>query len=307
MTIILRYAMCLLFAGIAFIIPPGVWAADLKLEETGEEQVRRLNLGEMEILAVEDTAGSMDVGLFSGPLNQTERLAFMPGGSAPSSVNVFVIRSEGKTILVDTGWGQDGKTRGNMLRRLAALGVKPDQVDYVLLTHMHGDHVSGLLNKGRPVFPKATVLAARPEKEFWLEKAPQLTPYKNGAALAAKVAKAYESRFNSFQFGDEVLPGVRAVEAVGHTPGHCAFLVGSGEGSLLIVGDLLHAAALQFANPDECASYDMDKAAAAATRKALLGRAADEKLLISGMHIPFSGMGYVKKRESGGFDFIPLP
>ena len=188
--------------------------------------------GELEVIAIQDAASTMRRDLFPG-IPEEEFLKLAGGPQAPASVNVYLLRSGGKLILLDTGYGGE---RGSLLKKLEALKISPDQIDAVLLTHMHGDHIGGLLTEqGNAVFPKATIHVSEPEHDYW----------QSGAAgargeLARKVLKVYMGRIQTFRFDDEVFPGIRALDASGHTPGHTVFETPS----LLIVGDLLHVALL---------------------------------------------------------------
>lgn len=270
-------------------------------------QVSTIKLGKISVQAVEDVAGSMDISLFSGPLSAAERAKYFTNGKAPSSVNVFLVKLEDKLILVDSGWGSDGRVQGQAMQELAKLGISPDMIDVVILTHMHGDHISGLLKNGKAAFPKARIMAATLEKSFWLaDTTLNSAATKGGAAISRKVAAAYQGRFDSFYFGEQIFPGILTLDARGHTPGHTAFIIGEGRQRLIIAGDFLHAAALQFAQPDECPRYDMNPAKAAEARKAIMDKAILESLPIAGMHIPFSGVGTVKK-DGAGYSFSPLP
>lgn len=272
----------------------------------GGGQVVRLDLGDISLMAVEDASGSMDVSRFSGPLGDFARKSYFSGGKTPSSVNIFLLSVDGKLVLIDSGWGPEGRVRGTALAELAKIGVRPELIDYVLLTHLHSDHISGLLADGQAVFPNASVLASKPEVDFWMDEATlENATYTDGAMLAHKISEAYAGRFDTFDFGGTVLPGVEAVSATGHTPGHTAFLVGLGHNRVLIAGDFVHAAALQFAQPDECANYDMDPEQAAHSRRALMQMAVEQKLVLGGMHIPFSGLGTVAA-DGNGYEFTPL-
>lgn len=262
--------------------------------------VSKVSLGQVHVLAIKDADMRMDISQFKGPLNQRDRLGFMPGGKAESSVNVFMLEHDGKKILIDTGWGSDNNVKGRLVAQLAAQGINPSDIDFILLTHMHTDHIGGLMEQGKPVFPKAVLLAGKVENDFWLS-----SPGKHKDMVEAMV-KAYSGRYSLFSYGDTVLPGITAMDASGHTPGHTAFMVDGGRHRMLVAGDFVHAAALQFAHPDEYPNYDMDPAKAIASRKHLMDLAQREGIAIAGMHLPFSGMGTVSKNESGGYAFTPL-
>jgi len=215
---------------------------------------------------------------------------YMPDGGAPASISSFVLFAGGDTVLFDAGnssetWNQ----------KLAALGVKPENVTLILLTHFHGDHVGGLLRGDVRRFPHARVLASAPEFESG-----QRQP------LIKRIQSAYGQDFAKFNFNDTVFANssvtVKALDAVGHTPGHAVFLIEPKQADkekLLIIGDLIHAAALQFPAPEVCASFDSDKEKAVAARKRILDFAAQEKIPIGGMHLPPPSIGTVKKEGKG--------
>ena len=272
-----------LLAGIA-VLSQGI-AADM----TGGVPFR---FEDFEVTAIQDAASTMRRDLFPG-ISEEEFLKLAGGPQAPASVNVFLLRRGEEIILVDTG---NGGERGSLLEKLGNLGISPDQVDAVLLTHMHGDHIGGLLTEqGNAVFPKAAIHVSEPEHDYW----------QSGAAgargeLARKVLKVYMGRIQTFRFDDEVLPGIRALDAVGHTPGHTVFETGS----LLIVGDLLHAAAIQFPHPNFNATYDIDPVKASRARKKFFDLAAASSKPVAGMHLPFPGVGRIVA-EGDAYCFDP--
>jgi glyoxylase-like metal-dependent hydrolase (beta-lactamase superfamily II) len=208
-------------------------------------------------------------------------------------------------ILVDAGYGGAGPGESLLADAMKKAGLAPEMVDLVLLTHMHGDHIAGLVENGRRVFPKAGVWASAPEADFWLSDKPG-RGQKAHALLAQKVLAAYGTDFlPPFSFGQEVAPGITALDASGHTPGHTVFLLESGGQRLLIGGDLIHAAALQFPDPSASPTYDMDPVKAAEARKKYLEMAAKENIPLAGMHLPAPALGRVKQAPGGGFAFEP--
>ena len=191
----------------------------------------------------------------------------------PSSISTFLIESNGIQILFDTGMGASDS---RLLAGLHALGITPADIKYIYLTHFHGDHIGGLMKNDSVVFPHAEIYASKAEDDSWMK----MEAEKNGQVVRAM--NAYQDRLHLFAFGD-TLPGkVVAMEAVGHTPGHTVFQAGK----LLIIGDLIHGAALQLEHPEICATYDMDKQEAIKTRKNLLQYARENGLVIAGMHLP---------------------
>lgn len=240
--------------------------------------------GNFEVTAIQDAATTMRQKIFpSLPEQEFRKLA--GGEAAPSSVNVFLLKRDSKLILADTGYGP---RRGALMTKLRQLKVAPEKIDYILLTHMHGDHIGGLIDvNGKAVFPAATVLVSAPELAYW-QKAP-------GGDTARKMLSAYGSRVKTFRYGEEVLPGIRALDAAGHTPGHTVF----DAGSLLIVGDLLHAAAIQLPKPEICASYDMNPAKSVQMRRRFLDLAAETGRPVGGMHLPAPGIVQIRRSGSG--------
>ena len=192
----------------------------------------------------------------------------------PSSVSAFWVEApDGSGILFDTGLGAPDS---RLLKGLEAEGVAPSDVEYLYLTHLHGDHIGGMLRGDTVVFPRAEVYASRAENEAWMQMPAERK------AQVEKTMEAYKADLHLFEFGDTLPGGVVALEAVGHTPGHTVYQLGK----LLIVGDLMHGLALQKDHPEICATYDMDKAAAIASRKRIMQYASDNDMGMTGMHFP---------------------
>jgi glyoxylase-like metal-dependent hydrolase (beta-lactamase superfamily II) len=222
---------------------------------------------------------------------------YMPTGTYLSETNTFLIRSQNRIIVVDTGFG------GAIFDSMKALGVSPDMVDTVLLTHLHGDHIGGLQRDGKALFPNATVYLAQREKDYWTR-----TNVNRGAVAALA---PYSAKTQTFQPGDlngvlrELLPGVTPVAAFGHTPGHTAYLLESAGSKLLIWGDLMHVQDIQFPVPAISVTYDTDPQAAAAVRKQILDYAVKNHIPVAGMHLAYPAIGAVTA-DAGGFRFVPL-
>lgn len=209
--------------------------------------------------------------LFGNVPEDVKKDVNMPDGM-PSSISAYLIKTNGKTILFDAGLGPS--RNGQLLNELSKINVTPEQIDYVYITHFHGDHIGGMLNAdGEKVFTNAEVYVSRLEKESDLGKGEQ----------AVKMFEKYGDKIHVFNFGDKLPEDVLTIDAVGHTPGHTAFQ----KGNLLIVGDLMHAMALQLPHPEYCANFDGDKEKAIASRKRILEYAKTNGLTISGMHLPY--------------------
>ncbi|MCT7305731.1 MULTISPECIES: MBL fold metallo-hydrolase [Ralstonia] len=229
-----------------------------------------------------------------------------------TAVNGFLIDTGAKRILVDTGSGTCfGPTMGGLAGNVRASGYQPEQIDAVLLTHLHPDHACGLLTpQGQPAFPNAQVYVAAPEADFWLSetiaasKPTDMQPFfKMARDSVAPYAAA--GKLKQFKPGDEVVPGVRSVIANGHTPGHSGYLFASKGHSLLVWGDIVHSHAVQFQHPEVAFEYDVDKKAAIASRRKLFAEAARDKLWVAGAHLPFPGLGHVR-RDGNAFAWVPI-
>lgn len=217
--------------------------------------------------------------LFSDASDSLYNSLNMPDG-IPASVSTFLVKVDGKYILFDAGLGAFG---GQLQKRLAALGVNPDSIGLIYLTHFHVDHISGLVAKDETgndtkAFKNAAVYAGKVEYDAWMNDIPKNDLQKNIMAL-------YKDSLHLFAFGDTLPHGVVAMDAVGHTPGHTAFQIAN----LLVIGDLMHGYALQKDHPEINSNYDMDKPKSAENRKRIMQYARDNKLLMAGMHLPPPG------------------
>lgn len=191
----------------------------------------------------------------------------------PSSISTFWVETEGVKVLFDAGLGAPESL---LQAGLDSIGVAPEDIRYVYLTHFHHDHIGGMLKGDTAVFPRAEVYAAKAEYEGWMKmEASQ-------RAEVEKLAEAYKGHIHFFEFGDTIPGKVVALEAVGHTPGHTVYQTGK----LLVIGDLIHGAALQLAHPDICPSFDMNPEDAIRARKHYLQYAKDNGLTLAGMHLP---------------------
>ncbi|HEY0282585.1 MAG TPA: MBL fold metallo-hydrolase [Rhizomicrobium sp.] len=220
-----------------------------------------------------------------------------------TSVNAFLVHTGDHLVLVDAGMaGCPSATLGHMLENFRAAGYRPEDVDTVLITHMHNDHVCGLAADGKSVFPNATVYAAQEEAAFWLDDAKQKSFERVRAALAPY---REANKFRTFKGGDAVLPGVTAIATHGHTPGHTSYLFQSGPRSLVVLGDIVHVAALQFARPGVSIDYDTNPKEAVAERRDLFAELARTGWTAAGAHLPFHGIGHVRK-DGKAYAYVPV-
>ena len=221
------------------------------------------------------------------------------------SVNCFLIEDGGRRYLVDAGnGGIRGPDLGHLPAALAAAGCPPDRVDLVLMTHMHGDHCVGLYDEeGRAAFSKATLIAAADEHRFWQEASGLNEMQRTQVEFARTAFAAYAGRTTLAAPGAEVAPGIEMVALPGHTPGHVGYLIGSAR--LLLWGDIAHVPALQMPRPDWYFRFEVDPAAAIATRRQVLARAAAGGLIVAGAHLPFPGAGRIRS-AGAAFRYVPL-
>jgi glyoxylase-like metal-dependent hydrolase (beta-lactamase superfamily II) len=216
--------------------------------------------------------------------------AFIPTDKAQFFFTPTVVNTGAELVLFDTGLNPGGITEA-----LASAGYTPDQVDVVVLTHMHGDHIGGLMGESGPTFANARYVTGAIEHNHW-----------SGTDNEgfAKSVKPLSDKMTMLDDGDSVVSGISAVAAFGHTPGHMAFRIESEGRNLMLIADAANHFVWSLAHPDWEVRFDADKAAAATTRRALLGMIATERMPMIGYHMPFPALGYVAA-ESEGFRYVP--
>ncbi len=224
------------------------------------------------------------------------------------TINAFLAQRGERLVLVDSGCGSRmGPSLGRLAENLAAMGVRPAAIDAVLLTHLHPDHVGGLVDgAGNARLPNAELIVHEAEPPYWQDDAVlALVSAENRhfVQLARDVLDAYRGRVRTIAAG-EALPGITAVPEPGHTPGHTGWLIASGDDSLLIWGDIVHLPGVQFARPGAGMGFDADGAQAIATRQRIMDMAATDRLLVAGMHLNFAAFGHLA-RAGDGYAFIP--
>lgn len=226
------------------------------------------------------------------------------------SINAFLVNTGDRLILIDSGAGSlYGACCGHLLENLRASGYKPEQIDEIYLTHLHADHVGGIAPQGKPAFPKATIRVNQKDLDYWLDaknesEAPKfLKPMFEGDRASLKPYRE-SGRLKAFAEGQELSPGLRAIPTPGHTPGHTSYEVSSEGQTLLVWGDLVHVAPLQFPDPAITVTYDSNPFSAEAERTAVFARAARTSTWIAAAHIAFPGIGHVRPVD-GRFEWLP--
>ena len=275
--------------------------------------VHRLKLGNFEVTTILDGYIELDPRLLNAPPEMVQSLmeaANLPYGPIRTPVNTFLVNTGDKLVLLDTGGAKFlGPTAGRLVQGLAAAGVEPAQIDEIYITHMHGDHLHGAVTpEGAALFPNAVLRIAQQDVDYWLNPDIEAAApaAQKGRFIPAKRAKAaYGDRLKPFKPGDELTTGIASVSAAGHTPGHTCFMVTSGSAKMMAIGDLIHIAPVQFAHPEVAIAFDWEQAKASSSRTNLFELAAKENILIAAVHLPFPGLGTLRK-EGKSYAYTPM-
>lgn len=275
--------------------------------------LQRIRAGEAVVTAISDGFLQLDVAYLSNitPEEANKVLAseFMKASPVTTGCNAYLVSAKGRTVLIDTGGAGYMPNLGKLVPGLKASGVSPGDIDAVLMTHLHVDHIGGLVTAGKATFPNAELHVHENDVAYFTSakhRSETPEPFKVGFDKAKEALAAYSGKLRTFKGNIEVLPGISSYELFGHTPGHSGYVVGSGDDALFIWGDIVHVGPVQMAKPDVGVAFDVDGPRAVTTRKAVLAKVAADRMRIAGMHIAFPGIGYVKALESGkGYDFEP--
>ncbi|WP_322982047.1 MBL fold metallo-hydrolase [Pseudomonas sp. C11] len=229
-----------------------------------------------------------------------------------TAVNAFLVDDGKQLVLIDSGSSDCfGPTMGRMVDNIRAAGYEPEEVDAVLLTHMHPDHACGVsLPGGKRAFANATVWAASRDASYWLDvkqegslPEDQRPFFKMARDAIAPYSAA--GKFKTFNDGDSITPGIQVVPSNGHTPGHTSYLLSSAGEKLLLWGDIVHVHSVQLPHPEVTIAVDVDPKAAVASRTRLFAEAAKERWLVAAAHLPFPGIGHLRKEEKG-YSWVPV-
>ncbi|WGD30865.1 MBL fold metallo-hydrolase [Ancylobacter sp. WKF20] len=276
----------------------------------------RYKIGDIEVTAVNDGVRSFPLpdGFVKNAsreeVNKALEASFQPKDRMSIQFNPLLINNGGKLTLIDTGNGpQSGNaTVGRLTANLGWAGVKPSDINTVVISHFHGDHINGLrATDGALAFPNAEVLVPAAEWKFWMDegemsRAPE--GLKANFQNVRRVFKDIESRVKPYEWDKEVVPGLTSVNAAGHTPGHTAYVLASGDGKLFIQSDTTNTPMLFARNPEWQVQFDMDGAKAAETRKRIYDMVAAERLQLTGYHYPFPATGFIEK-DGAGYRVVP--
>jgi glyoxylase-like metal-dependent hydrolase (beta-lactamase superfamily II) len=310
-TRVLRRASAALFLGLMSIVSASAAAPQLRTQAPG---YFRMMLGDFEVTALSDGVFEVQTGevLTHATARSRDLLeGSFHGDAVGTSVNAYLVNTGERLVLIDTGAAMlFGPSLGHLLVNLAASGYRPEQVDTILITHVHPDHVGGLLAEGRIAFPNATVLADRRDADFWLslselDQAPASRKPFFEAATATIGAYAKAGKFKAIEGPALLFPGFRAIPAPGHTPGHTVYAVESRGQKLVVWGDLTEIAAIQFAEPTVTMTFDSDGPESVRARMQLYADAAQGRYLVAGSHLSFPGIGHVRA-EGQAYSWVPI-
>ena len=298
------------------LLPTAVSAAPVAKQLTQVPGFYRMALGDFEVTALYDGYVDLDNKLLTGASAETvqgllAKMFIESSTGVQTAVNAYLINTGSNLILVDTGAAQCfGPTLGVVQNNLKAAGYRLDQVDTVLLTHLHPDHACGLLSAdGKAAYPNATVFVPKAEADYWLNaaiaaKAPPANQGFFSMSQASVAPYSAADKLKLYSQGDTLVAGVSLVATPGHTPGHSSYLFSSQAQSLLVWGDIVHSHAVQFARPEVVIEFDVDSPQALQTRKQVFADATRDKLWVAGAHMPFPGIGHVRS-EGAGYAWVP--
>lgn len=277
--------------------------------------VYRYKVGDITVTALSDGAFTrkLEEGFVrNAPLAEVQKAlsdAYLPTDSLQISFTTLVLESGGKKILIDTGFADNGPpTAGRMFEGLKTAGIEPASIDHVIISHFHGDHIAGLRKKdGSASFPNAEIAVPEAEWAFWTDEARAAAApeaLKGNFAMVNRVFGPVAKDVRRFAWDKEVAPGITAIAAPGHTPGHTTFAVTSGNAKLMVLSDITNVPYLFVRRPDWQVMFDMDGEQARQSRHKLLDMVSSERMQVAGYHFPFPSTGYIAK-DGNGYELVP--
>ena len=275
----------------------------------------RFKLGEFEITTISDSDVFIDgpFPLIGANASEPDVHALMRDNLLPErkyqpGFTPTIVNTGKQLILLDAGNGANGfvprPNGGWLAAQLGPAGFKPEDIDVVALSHGHPDHVGGIIDNGKPLFPNARYVIGQIEHDFWTPEGKLPDDLEKFTQVYRANSKPVMEKINFIKPGDDVVTGIRAIEAYGHTPGHLAFMIESGGKSLLWWGDCAHHQVASLARPDWHCVFDADKPQAAATRRRVFDMAATDRLPVIGYHMPFPSIGFVERTAPESYSWL---
>jgi glyoxylase-like metal-dependent hydrolase (beta-lactamase superfamily II) len=273
----------------------------------------RYKVGAFEIIAFNDGTRPVDnpekvYGVNQKPedVAAAAEANFLPKDKMVNGFTPVLVNTGDELVLFDSGNGARGQpATGQLAERMTAAGVDPEQIDVVVITHCHPDHIGGLMTEGTPLAPKARYVIGEAEYQFWSSPDRANGPTANAAKIVHANVVPLKDKMTFVKNEGEVVSGIRAIEAFGHTPGHMAWHVESQGKRLLIGADFCNHYVLSLRHPKWHVSFDADKEKAVETRLRLLDMVSAERIPFTGYHMPFPAVGFVEKSADGGYRFVP--
>ena len=277
---------------------PHAAVAKAEMKGMGIAKSRRVELGEFEVTTLlagtatrDDPQGIFGMNVSPEEFAKVSDEAFLPTDKVQFFFTPTLINTGSEVILFDTGLNAEGITAA-----VEAAGYTADQVDKVVITHMHGDHIGGLMGDAGETFKNASYIAGSVEHNHWSKA--------DNKGFNTKVAPLSE-KMTMIEDGASVASGITSVSAPGHTPGHMGYMIESNDAQIMLIADLANHPVWSLAKPDWEVRFDMDKAQAAASRRKVLGMLAADRVAMVGYHMPFPAMGYVATKDDG-FEYVPM-
>ncbi|WP_105381573.1 MBL fold metallo-hydrolase [Neorhizobium alkalisoli] len=308
-------------AGLGIIASPAIISGRAFAQESKPQAIDRVTppdihkfkVGGFQVLVVKDGARPSGNPQETFGTNQSAEAVgtllnenFLPADKFVNSFSPTLVDTGSEVILFDTGLGKAARAQGGgrLIEGLAAAGYMPEDISIVVITHMHGDHIGGIMEDGKPAFPKARYVAGETEYNFWSDAARAGTPAEgNHKAVLANV-KPHAEKMTFLKDGGDVVSGITAMTAPGHTPGHLIFNIESEGKRLVLTADTANHYILSLERPEWEVRFDMDKAQAAATRKKVYDMITTDKIAFLGYHMPFPAVGFAERQETG-YRFVP--
>ena len=285
----------------------------MNIDHAMPPETHRFKVGGFEVVVVKDGARPSAKPQETFGTNQTPEAVgellqanFLPPDNFVNSFAPVLVNTGSDVILFDTGLGPAARAQGGgrLVEGITAAGYAPDDVTVVVLTHMHGDHIGGLMENGKPTFANARYVTGQAEYDFWVDPARAGTPAENGQKGVLANVKPLAEKMTFIGDNGEVVPGVTGMAAFGHSPGHMIYRMESEGRQLVLTADTANHFVLSLQKPEWEVRFDMDKAKAAAARKMVFDMLATDKLAFVGYHMPFPAVGFVEKLDTG-YRFVP--